>query len=197
MPLPPSAACRFFESPPVNLQNLPLHLTKNSFASAPNSFVRYCPKRKKRSLLINTPLSPAQSAWSAVFSCKLQKTALPQNAAGHGGSVSRRDHKQAYQRHAHFSGGTAPTEIPNSNASRSSGERGLGGEALLSEKRPLPRSSQPYRLFERGCGGERFSIEKRSPRKSHLPISFIFSLAIWRAARARISARSPSTFLGG
>ena len=27
---------------------------------------------------------------------------------------------------------------PNPNASRSSGERGLGGEALLSEKRPLP-----------------------------------------------------------
>ena len=35
MPFPPSAACRFFDLPPVNLQNLPLHLTKNSFASAP------------------------------------------------------------------------------------------------------------------------------------------------------------------
>ena len=32
-------------------------------------------------------------------------------------------------------------ERPNSNASRSSGERGLGGEALLSEKRPLPPES--------------------------------------------------------
>ena len=32
---------------------------------------------------------------------------------------------------------------PNSNASRSSGERGLGGEALLSEKRPLPPESSP------------------------------------------------------
>ena len=29
------------------------------------------------------------------------------------------------------------------NASRSSGERGLGGEALLSEKRPLPPESSP------------------------------------------------------
>ena len=29
------------------------------------------------------------------------------------------------------------------NASRSSGERGLGGEALLSEKRPLPPDSSP------------------------------------------------------
>ena len=36
-----------------------------------------------------------------------------------------------------------PKKRPNSNASRSSGERGLGGEALLSEKRPLPPAS-PY-----------------------------------------------------
>ena len=35
MPFPLSAAGRFFDLPPVNLQNLPLHLTKNSFASAP------------------------------------------------------------------------------------------------------------------------------------------------------------------
>ena len=35
MPFPPFAACRFFDLPPVNLQNLPLHLTKKSFASAP------------------------------------------------------------------------------------------------------------------------------------------------------------------
>ncbi len=35
MPFPPFAACRFFDLPPVNLQNLPLHLTKNAFASAP------------------------------------------------------------------------------------------------------------------------------------------------------------------
>ena len=35
MPFLPSAACRFFDLPPVNLQNLPLNLTKNSFASAP------------------------------------------------------------------------------------------------------------------------------------------------------------------
>ena len=30
MSVPRSAACRFFDLPPVNLQNLPLHLTKNS-----------------------------------------------------------------------------------------------------------------------------------------------------------------------
>ena len=35
MPFPPSAACRFLDLPPVNLQNLPLHLTKNAFSTAP------------------------------------------------------------------------------------------------------------------------------------------------------------------
>ena len=40
-----------------------------------------------------------------------------------------------------LSGGTNPEETYPSNANRSSGERGLGGEALLSEKRPLP---QPF-----------------------------------------------------
>ena len=33
---------------------------------------------------------------------------------------------------------------PNSNASRSSGERGLGGEALLSEKRPRPPETSSH-----------------------------------------------------
>jgi len=35
MPFPSSAACRFLDLQPVNLQNLQLHLTKNSFATAP------------------------------------------------------------------------------------------------------------------------------------------------------------------
>ena len=35
MPFPPSAACRLLDLPPVNLQNLQLHLTKNAFATAP------------------------------------------------------------------------------------------------------------------------------------------------------------------
>ena len=34
MPFSPSAACRFLDLPPVNLRNLQLHLTKNSFATA-------------------------------------------------------------------------------------------------------------------------------------------------------------------
>jgi len=33
MPFPPVISCRFFDLPPVNLQNLQERLTKNSFAS--------------------------------------------------------------------------------------------------------------------------------------------------------------------
>ncbi len=47
-----------------------------------------------------------------------------------------------------------PQKQPHSNANRSSGERGLGREALLSEKRPLPPAfPHPTRLFGRGPGG--------------------------------------------
>jgi len=35
MSFPPSAACKFLDSPPVNLRNLHLHLTKNPFAGRP------------------------------------------------------------------------------------------------------------------------------------------------------------------
>ena len=55
---------------------------------------------------------------------------------------------------------------PNPSASRSSGERGLGGEGLLSEKPPLPPAFPFPRLFVRGSGGECFSIEKHSPPES-------------------------------
>ena len=44
------------------------------------------------------------------------------------------------------SGGTKHEKTPPPNASRSSGERGLGGEGLLSEKPPLPPES-PYRYL--------------------------------------------------
>ncbi len=52
------------------------------------------------------------------------------------------------------------------NASCSSGERGLGGEGLLSEKPPLPPESPTLRLFGREREGGDFSSEKSSP--SHL-----------------------------
>ena len=58
-----------------------------------------------------------------------------------GGSVSRRGRSQLQRRAPHLSGGTKPAESTPPNASRSSGVGGLGGEALLSEKRPLPPES--------------------------------------------------------
>ena len=73
--------------------------------------------------------------------------------AGRGGSVSRRDHSQAYRRRAQLSGGTNYAESRNSNASRSSGERGLGGEGLLSEKPPLPPAFPHPTSFREGARG--------------------------------------------
>ena len=58
---------------------------------------------------------------------------------GRGGSVSRRDLNQATGNRAHFTGGTKSAESHKPNATRSSGE-GARGEALLSEKRPLPQN---------------------------------------------------------
>ena len=54
------------------------------------------------------------------------------------------------------------------NASRSSGEGGLGGEGLLSEKPPLPPESPITlpRLFGREREGGGFSTEKTSPSQS-------------------------------
>ena len=86
--------------------------------------------------------------------------------AGRGGSVSRRDHNPAAGTRAHLSGGTKPEEATNPNASRSSGERGLGGEALLSEKRPLPPASPPRSLFGREREGGGFSQRSPLPRKT-------------------------------
>ena len=52
-----------------------------------------------------------------------------------------------------LSGGTPYAEATNANASRSSGERGLGGEALLSEKRPLPPASPTPASLQEGARG--------------------------------------------
>ena len=67
MPFPPSAACRFFDLPPVNLQNLPLHLTKNSFASAPTHLCGIALEKQKGVLygLILIVIGIACSALSA------------------------------------------------------------------------------------------------------------------------------------
>ena len=86
--------------------------------------------------------------------------------AGRGGSVSRRDHNQAYRRSTQLTGGTNYAEATNLNASRSSG--GSAREGLLSEKPPPSHYSIPIALRERGSGGEALLSEKR-PLPQNLP----------------------------
>ena len=67
----------------------------------------------------------------------------PPTPQGRGGSVSRRDHNQLTGTRAHFQAEPSmqkqPTQTPAALR-----ERGSGGEALLSEKRPLPQSPPEY-----------------------------------------------------
>ena len=73
---------------------------------------------------------------------------------------------------------------PNSNASRSSGERGLGGEELLSEKLPLPPVRPPPRSLsgrEREGGG--LSSERPPPSQAHT--FSIFSMMISQGLKRR------------
>ena len=59
--------------------------------------------------------------------------------------------------------------------SYSSGERGLGGEALLLEKRPLPPAFLPTASLRKGARGRGFSAEKPPPPEFFLCISLYFS----------------------
>ena len=62
--------------------------------------------------------------------------------AGRGGSVSRRDHNQATGNRAYSQ--AEPTQKKGATqAPAALRERGSGGEALLSEKRPLPQNLPP------------------------------------------------------
>ena len=94
--------------------------------------------------------------------------------AGHGGSVSRRDHNQAYRRRAQLTGATYMKEQPTRTPATLR-ERGSGGEALLLEKRPLPRDLSPQKLFGREREGgaslrEAASLASPSPP---LPLFFL------------------------
>ena len=142
MPFPPSAAGRFFDLPPVNLQNLPLHLTKNSFASAPTH-------------LCGIALS--HSAWRNLWRLRrpfapTYKLVLYQPLTGRGGSVSRRDHNQATGNRAQlawahkFVGTHKPIPI------HSSGE-GVWGRGASLREAASPTESLQHDLFGRGPGG--------------------------------------------
>ena len=71
-----------------------------------------------------------------------QLTVFP--TVGRGGSVSRRDHNLLTGNRAHLAWGRKLEEKDKPIPSYSSGERGLGGEALLLEKRPLPPESSSF-----------------------------------------------------
>ena len=76
--------------------------------------------------------------------------------AGRGGSVSRRDHNQATGNRAYSQ--AEPTQKKGATqAPAALRERGSGGEALLSEKRPLPQNLSIVNLFEREREGGGFS----------------------------------------
>ena len=66
---------------------------------------------------------------------------------GRGGSVSRRDHNQAYWRGTPLSGGTNSEEPYPAKRQLLFGRGGAGGEVLLLEKQPLPRSSPRNFLY--------------------------------------------------
>ena len=168
MPFPPSAACRFFDLPPVNLQNLPLHLTKNSFASAPTHLcgiayifhhlllrknprllrkeaegggiaaISYCfvPFRHDQRTepvwrLCDRPLETIARSLLQLRGARRWQVAAALSAAvtttKQQGTASTLQAEPPMQKQ--------PRQTPAALR-----ERGSGGEALLSEKRPLPQN---------------------------------------------------------
>ena len=91
---------------------------------------------------------------------------VPPPRTGRGGSVSRRDLNQSARNHAQLPWAHKPKRKVKSIPSHSSGERGLGGEALLLEKRPLP-PVVPHRASSGGSAREGLLSEKPPP--SHPP----------------------------
>ena len=171
MPFPPSAACRFFDLPPVNLQNLPLHLTKNSFASAPTHLcgiayifhhlllrknprllrkeaegggiaaISYCfvPFRHDQRTepvwrLCDRPLETIARSLLQLRGARRWQVAAALSAA----VTTTKQQGTASTLQAEPTQKNRPSRTPAALR-----ERGSGGEALLSEKRPLPQRSPP------------------------------------------------------
>ena len=169
MPFPPSAACRFFDLPPVNLQNLPLHLTKNSFASTPTHLCgiayifHHLLLRKNPRLLQKEAEGGGIAAISYCFvpfrhdqrtepvwrlcdrpletfaPLTFELVAYPMSA-GRGGSVSRRDHNQATGNRAYSQ--AEPTQKKDSTRTPAALREGARGRSF-SQRSRLPRSFSP------------------------------------------------------
>ena len=80
--------------------------------------------------------------------------------AGHGGSVSRRDHNQVAGNRTHLSGGTNSEEAYPPNASRSSGEGVWGGGASLREAASSPAFPPNPSSLEEGARGRGLFFRK-------------------------------------
>ena len=80
-------------------------------------------------------------------SCQPQGWLGPPTPHGRGGSVSRRDLNHPAGNRTQLSWARTSEGKDKPIPSYSSGERGLGGEALLLEKRPLPPAFPPPHVF--------------------------------------------------
>ena len=127
---------------------------------------------------------------SGGFAIALWKPSLPtyrlvshQTLAGRGGSVSRRDHNQAYRRHTPLTGGTKPEETATSNASRSSGE-GVWGRGASLREAASPPESPPNSLSGREREGGAFR-RKAASLASPLRPYFSKEATVWVFSKSK------------
>ena len=115
-----------------------------------------------------------------------------QSLAGRGGSVSRRDHNQAYRRRVTFQAEPTEKKCRNPNASRSSG-KGVWGERRFSQSSGLSPQRLPHTSLREGARG-RVLLFREAPS---LAITYsiiarstvrLFSFWRWRDRRRRPSA---------
>ena len=207
MPFPPSAACRFFDLPPVNLQNLPLHLTKNAFASAPTHLCgivyifHHLLLRKNPRLLRKEAEGGGIAAISYCFvpfrhdqrtepvwrlcdrpletfaPLTFELVAYPMSA-GRGGSVSRRDHNQATGNRAQLAWAHKSVGMHKPIPIHSSGEGVWGRGASLREAASPPE----FPLLDSSGGSARegdFLQEKPPPSEFLSRYSVTHTAVTW------------------
>ena len=151
MPFPPSAACRFFDLPPVNLQNLPLHLTKNSFASAPTHL---CGIAYRKTFV------PLRWQVAAALSAAVTITPKQENAPNSHGHTSWKEKTSlfpaALREGARGRGFSQRSRLPRITQSHLLFGRGGLGERRFSQRSGLsPRISYSY-FLRKGARGRGF-----------------------------------------
>ena len=118
-----------------------------------------------------------------------------QSLAGRGGSVSRRDHNQAYRRCVTFQAEPTEKKCRNPNASRSSGQGVWGRDASLREAASPPAS--PPHVSSGGSAREGASLPRSTLPRNHLfyyrslNCATFFFLALARQTTKTISRTVP------